>query len=55
MLNDIFDCDDVGTVTGTVNKTLPLKIQLSRGDDWDAMNKFKPATFLCLFQARAWI
>ena len=27
-------------------------IQLSRGDDWDPINWFNPATFLCLFQLR---
>jgi hypothetical protein len=31
---------------------LPLEIQLSRGEGWDTINRFNPATFLCLSQAR---
>jgi hypothetical protein len=34
---------------------LPLEIQLSRGEGWDPINRFNPATFLCLSQARTWI
>jgi len=33
----------------------PLEIQLSRGEGWDPINRFNPATFLCLFKARTWI
>ena len=31
---------------------LPFEIQLSRRQDWDPINRFNPATCLCLFQAR---
>jgi hypothetical protein len=31
--------------------TLPLEIQLSRGEGWDSINRFNPATLLCLSQA----
>ena len=34
---------------------LPLEIQLSRGEDWDSINRFIPAIFSCLFQARTLI
>ena len=32
-----------------------MEIQLSRGESWDPINWFKPATFLSLSQARTWI
>ena len=31
---------------------IPLKIQLSRGESWDPINRFNPTTLLCLFHAR---
>ena len=34
---------------------LPLEIQLSRREDWDPSHRFKPATCVCLYQARTWI
>ena len=34
---------------------LLLEIQLSRGEGWDPINRFNPATSLCLSQARTWI
>jgi hypothetical protein len=34
---------------------LSLDIQLLRGNGCDPTNRFNPATFLCLFQARIWI
>ena len=34
---------------------LPLEVQLSRREDWDSLNRFNPATFLCLSQPRTWI
>jgi hypothetical protein len=34
---------------------LSLNIQLLRGNGCDPTNRFNPATFLCLFQARIWI
>lgn len=33
---------------------LPLDIQLSKGDDFDPINRFNPATLLCLYQATIW-
>ena len=30
---------------------LPLDIKLSRGEGWNAINRFNPTTFLCLSQA----
>jgi len=32
-----------------------LAIQLSRGERWDPINRFNPAPFLCLSQAKTWI
>ena len=34
---------------------LTLEIQFSRGEGWDAINCFNPATFVCLSQPRTWI
>lgn len=34
---------------------LPLETQLLRREDQDPINRFKPAIFVCLFQARTWI
>ena len=34
---------------------LPLEIQLSRGEGWDAINQFNTVTFLYLSQANSWI
>jgi hypothetical protein len=34
---------------------LLLEIQLSRGESWDHINRFSPATLLCPSQARTWI
>jgi len=34
---------------------LTLEIHLSREEGWDTINRFNPATFLCLSHARTWI
>ena len=33
---------------------LTLKMKLSRGEGWDAINRFNTGTCLCLSQARTW-
>jgi len=38
-----------------MNIQLTYANQLSRGEVWDLINRFNPATFLCLYQARSWI
>jgi len=32
-----------------------LEIQLSRGEGWDFINRFTPATCFCRSEARTWI
>ena len=34
---------------------MPLEIQLSRGERWDHINRFHPATVLCMSQTSDWI
>ena len=34
---------------------LQLEIKFSRGKGWDTINRFNPATFLCLSYIRTWI
>ena len=34
---------------------LPLNFQLSRGEGWDPIKRFNPATYVCLSQASTWM
>jgi hypothetical protein len=34
---------------------LQIEIQLSKREGWDSVNRYDPATFVCLFQASTWI
>jgi hypothetical protein len=34
---------------------LPLEIELWKGEDWNPIKRFIPATLVCLTQARTWI
>jgi hypothetical protein len=34
---------------------VPMEIHITRGDDWDHIKWFNPATFVCLPQVKTWI
>jgi hypothetical protein len=42
----------VGFFNRLITYVLPLEIQLSRRDDWGPINRFNPAPYVCLSQAR---